>query len=111
MKWTTLYSAVVALIGVVGTANAGSIMQVSNSCGGAEKSCGCAPACQPKVCRPVIYKPCCPNIHNYQRTCAKPMSCCNGGPGSTCAPAPAATARLRTRQAVPAWRRPAANGS
>lgn len=86
MKWTTLYSAVVAMVGMVGTANAGSIVLTSGSCCGAEKSCGCAPSCQPQCCRPVIYKPCCPNVHNYQRTCAKPQGCCNTAPASTCAP-------------------------
>ena len=43
MKWTTLYSAVVAMIGMVGTANAGSIVLTSGSCCGAEKGAVGAP--------------------------------------------------------------------
>src|SRR5258708_39426488 len=86
MKWTTVYSAVVAMLGMVASAEAGSIVLTSHSCCGAEKSCGCAPACQPKCCRPVICKPSCPNVYNYQRSCAKPCGCCNSAPASTCAP-------------------------
>lgn len=89
MKWTNLYGAVVAMLGMVASANAGPIMLASHSCCGAEKSCGCAPSCQPQCCRPVICKPTCPNIYNYQRTCAKPM-CCNAAP--SCAPKCAAPA-------------------
>src|SRR5262249_13776665 len=89
MKWTNLYGAVVAMLGMVASAQAGSIVLTSHSCCGAEKSCGCAPSCQPQCCRPVICKPACPNIYNYQRTCAKPQ-CCNAAP--SCAPKCAAPA-------------------
>ena len=89
MKWTKLYGAVVAMLGMVGSAQAGAIVLTSHSCCGAEKSCGCAPSCQPQCCRPVICKPECPNIYNYQRTCAKPQCCC---PAPTCAPKCAAPA-------------------
>ncbi len=83
MKWTKLYGTVVAMLGMVATANAGAIVLTGYSCGGAEKSCGCAPTCQPQSCRPVICKPSCPNVYNYQRSCAKPM-CCPAP--SSCAP-------------------------
>ena len=59
MKWNILYGAVVAMLGMVATAEAGPIVLTSHSCDGAEKSCGCAPTCQPQCCRPVICKPCC----------------------------------------------------
>src|SRR5262245_20449488 len=93
MKWTKLYGAVVAMLGMVATAQAGPILLTSHSCEGAEKSCGCAPSCQPKCCRPVICKPSCPNVYNYQRTCAKPQ-CCNAAPSCApkCAPAPVSCA-------------------
>ena len=42
MKWNNLYGAVVAMLGMVATVEAGPIMLTSHSCGGAEKSCGCA---------------------------------------------------------------------
>src|SRR5579864_8410056 len=71
MKWNNLYGAVVAMLGMVATADAGPILLTSYNCDGAEKSCGCAPTCQPQCCRPVICKPCCPKIYNYQRSCAK----------------------------------------
>jgi len=83
MKLTKMYGAVVAMLGMVASAQAGSIVLTSHSCCGAEKSCGCAPACQPKCCRPVICKPSCPNVYNYQRSCAKTCGCC---PAATCAP-------------------------
>src|SRR5258708_32421415 len=89
MKWNTLYGAVVAMLGMVATAEAGPIVLASHSCCGAEKSCGCAPTCQPQCCRPVICKPTCPKIYNYQRSCAKPM-CCTAAP--SCAPKCAAPA-------------------
>src|SRR5580765_4184739 len=89
MKLTKLYSVVVAMLGMVASAEAGPIVLTSHDCCGAEKSCGCAPSCQPKCCRPVICKPECPNIYNYQRTCAKPQ-CCNAAP--SCAPRCAAPA-------------------
>jgi len=89
MKWNTLYGAVVAMLGMVATAEAGPIVLTNYNCGGAEKSCGCAPTCQPQCCRPVICKPTCPKIYNYQRSCAKPM-CCNAAP--SCAPKCAAPA-------------------
>src|SRR5690606_28269288 len=69
---------------------------------GAAKSCGCPPACQPECCKPVITKPCCPNVYTYQRacstlkppccdTCCAPAECC--APANVCAPtcAPAQT--------------------
>src|SRR4029450_12475318 len=40
MKWTKLYGAVVAMLGMVATAEAGPIVLTSYSCDGAEKSCG-----------------------------------------------------------------------
>ncbi|MGE5193484.1 MAG: HEAT repeat domain-containing protein [Deltaproteobacteria bacterium] len=124
MKWTKLYGAVVAMLGMVGSANAGAIVLTSHSCCGAEKSCGCAPSCQPQCCRPVICKPQCPKIYNYQRTaaCCKP-SCCNAAPccapkcgpaavscaaPAACAPAPACAAPAPVTCAAPAACAPAA---
>ena len=78
MKWTKLYGAVVAMLGMVGSANAGSIVLTSHTCGGAEKSCGCAPSCQPQCCRPVICRPACTKVCTYQRSCCKP-GCCGVG--------------------------------
>ena len=82
MKWTKMYGAVVAMLGMVASAEAGSIVLTSHSCCGAEKSCGCAPACQPKCCRPVIQADL-SQIYNYQRSARNPRAA---------APAPAAAA-------------------
>jgi hypothetical protein len=79
MKWSNLCYAMMALLGMVTSASAGHC--------GAEKSCGCTPNCQPKVCRPVICKPACPTKHTYQRqiACCKP-TCSLGAAPSCCRP-------------------------
>jgi len=81
MKWTLL-SVAVAMLGMVGTANAGPVQ--NGNCCGPEKSCGCAPACQPICCKPVICRPQCHNVCTYQRHCCKP-DCGVSDPGC-CAP-------------------------
>lgn len=96
MKWSSLFSAVLAMLGMVASAEAGSILQIGHCCG-AEKSCGCGPSNNTPCCRPVICRPTCPNVCTYQRACCKPQGCCdtNGGCGpKACGPAgcgPAAT--------------------
>jgi hypothetical protein len=56
---------------------------------GAEKSCGCSDDCAPACCKPVIVRPCGPNIYTYQRACSniKPPCCDNGCPATCCTPA------------------------
>lgn len=59
----------------------------SHGCG-AEKSCGCTEDCAPACCKPVIVRPCGPNIYTYQRACSniKPPCCDNGCPATCCSP-------------------------
>ena len=88
MKWIRFCSAVVALVGLNGTANAG--LFGNSDCCGAAKSCASASDCQPECCRPTISRPCHTNVHTYQRKCSelKPPTCdkCTA-PKSCCAPA------------------------
>ena len=88
MKWIRFCSAVVALVGLNGTANAG--LFGNSDCCGAAKSCASASNCQPECCRPTITRPCHTNVHTYQRKCSelKPPTCdtCTA-PKSCCAPA------------------------
>ena len=53
--------------------------------GGSSKSCSCASDCQPECCKPVIVRPCNPNVYTYQRACStiKPP-CCDGCGGDSC---------------------------
>ncbi len=83
MKWTRIFSAVLALAGMTASAQAG--LFSSGGC----KSCGCAEDCQPACCKPTIARPCHTNVYTYQRKCSdiKPP-CCDtcGDPGSSCCP-------------------------
>lgn len=83
MKWIRMFSAVIALSGMMATVNAG--LFGSGGC----KSCGCAEDCQPACCKPTIARPCHTNVYTYQRKCSdiKPP-CCNSccAPASCCAP-------------------------
>ena len=83
MKWTRVFSAVLALAGMTASADAG--LFGSGGC----KSCGCAEDCQPACCKPTIARPCHTNVYTYQRKCSdiKPP-CCDtcGDPGSSCCP-------------------------
>ena len=84
MKWIRMFSAVMALSGIMASAQAG--LFGSGGC----KSCGCAEDCQPACCKPTIARPCNRNVYTYQRKCSdiKPPccdSCC--APESCCAPA------------------------
>jgi len=90
MKWSWMFSASVALSGMMGSAEAGLF-----GLGGC-KSCGCAEDCQPAVCKPTIARPCHTNVYTYQRKCSdiKPPCCDDGcgvdggcGPVSCSAPA------------------------
>lgn len=110
MKWSSLFSAVLAMLGMVGSVNAGSV----EGCCGAQKSCGCGPSSQAPCCRPTICRPTCPNVCTYQRSCCKPSGCCdnNGGCGpKACAPAcgpAAAPACTAPAACAPACTAPAA---
>ena len=83
MKWTRVFSAVIALAGMTASADAG--LFGSGGC----KSCGCAEDCQPACCKPTIARPCHTNVYTYQRKCSdiKPP-CCDtcGDPGAGCGP-------------------------
>jgi hypothetical protein len=79
------FVAVAATVAMSMTAQAG-LFGHHMGCG-ASKCCDCAPTFQPECCRPTIVRPCHVNVYNYQRTCAKPMGCCDGsGPNAGCCP-------------------------
>ncbi len=83
MKWSRMFSAALALAGMMGSAEAG--LFGSGGC----KSCGCAEDCQPACCKPTIARPCHTNVYTYQRKCSdiKPPCCDScGAPDSCCAP-------------------------
>src|SRR3954447_20151058 len=79
MKWLKLCSVVVTTFSLTTAAQAG-MHDLFNGWrhDGCAKSCGCASSCQPCCCKPVIVRPCCPTVHQYQRQCSclKPP-CCN----------------------------------
>lgn len=93
MKWIRICSAVVATFGATTVAQADLLDLFAGVYShGSHKSCGCAPACQPVCCQPVIERPCDYTVHTYQRKCSdiKPPccdTCC--APKVGCAPAPA----------------------
>lgn len=99
MKWIKTLTAVVAILSVNGAAQAGLFnFKLGGHCGAA-KSCGCAPTCQPEICKPTIARPCGVSVHTYQRACStiKPPCCAPAcGPQAcapkACAPAPKACA-------------------
>lgn len=85
MKWTKLCGAVLALLGLVGSVNAGTCAPLGGH--GADKGCGCAPAYQPCTSKPVICRPNHRNVCTYQRSCSKQAcgSCGTaGGNGAGC---------------------------
>lgn len=89
--WIKMSGALLAAMSMVSLADAG-LFSSKMGCG-AEKGCGCASTCQPACCKPVIVKPCCPNVYTYQRKCSdiKPPCCDTCCPPATCC-APAACA-------------------
>ncbi|MFT5093887.1 MAG: hypothetical protein ACI93T_002717, partial [Porticoccaceae bacterium] len=98
MKWIQSLTAVVALLGMNASVDAGLFSSMFGGGGkcGAAKSCGCAPTCQPRCCKPTIARPCCGTTFEYQRKvstqqapCCKPGNCCPAKP-SCCAPAASA---------------------
>lgn len=97
MKWTKIAAALVATLGLTSAAQAGLLDLFKKK--GSSKCCECAPTCQPRCCAPTITKPCCPNVHTYQRkistlkppccdTCAAPRGCCpkRGNCAAPCGP-------------------------
>ena len=79
-----MFSAGIALSGIMGSAEAGLFGL------GSGKGCGCAEDCQPACCKPTIARPCHTNVYTYQRKCSdiKPP-CCDDGCGvdpGCCAP-------------------------
>jgi hypothetical protein len=90
--WIKLSGALLAAMSMINLADAGLLGSLRGGCG-AEKGCGCASTCQPACCKPVIVKPCCPNVYTYQRKCSdiKPPCCDTCCPPATCC-APAANA-------------------
>lgn len=105
MKLFRFCGALAVALSMTGLAHAGLLGMSKSGCG-AEKGCGCAPTCQPACCKPVIVKPCCPNVYTYQRKCSdiKPPCCDQCAPASCCAPA----ARHCGPAAAPACAAPAA---
>lgn len=79
MKWTNLYSAVLAMSGLMGTAIAGTCAPASLGDHGAGKATGCAPAYQPCASKPTICRPNHRNVCTYQRSCTK-QACGTCGP-------------------------------
>ena len=88
MKWLNLIGALVLALGMNTTAQAGlfSGHHHGNDCCGAAKSCDCALACPRICCKPVICRPTCHKIYNYQRSCCKPCCCDTCAPTDCCAP-------------------------
>ena len=86
MKSIRTIAALAAVLGLGSYAQAGLLGHRLGGCG-ASKCCDCAPTSQPTCCKPTIVKPCHRNVYNYQRTCAKPMECCNScAPANGCGP-------------------------
>lgn len=109
MKWLKICGALLAAMSMNSLADAGLLGALRGDCGGA-KGCGCAPSCQPQCCKPVIVKPCCPNVYTYQRKCSdiKPPCCDTCCPPATCcAPAACAPAACAPACAAPAACAPA----
>lgn len=83
MRGTHWMSGLVVLLGWLGTASGGPIVQVSHTCG-PEKCCE-APGCQPRSCRPVC-------MHSKfwkdlgKRCCGSDRGCCKNDGGNTCCP-------------------------
>lgn len=116
MKWFNLCGALLAAMSLTSLADAGLLGRMRGC--GAEKGCGCASTCQPACCKPVIVKPCCPNVYTYQRkcsdikppccdTCCPPASCCAPA-AKACAPAACAPACAAPAACAPACAAPAA---
>ncbi len=91
MKSIRTIAALAAVLGLGSYAHAGLLGHRLGGCG-ASKCCDCAPTSQPTCCKPTIVRPCHRNLYNYQRTCAKPMACCDGcAPANSCGPTACAT--------------------
>ena len=96
MKLIRILTAVILTVGMSATVQAG-LFSFGGKCG-AEKSCGCAPTCQPRCCKPTIMRPCEGKTFTFQRViskltppCCKP-SCCAPKKVTCCAPAAKACA-------------------
>lgn len=113
-KWIRVCSAVVALVGLSGTADAGLFgFGGHNDDCGAAKSCGCSSDCQPDCCKPTITRPCHTNTYTYQRKCSdiKPPCCDScGAPATCCAPAAACCAPDASACNVPCGDNACGNG-
>ena len=118
MKWFKFCGALLAAMSMTSLADAGLFGSLRGGCG-AEKGCGCAPTCQPACCKPVIVKPCCPNVYTYQRkcsdikppccdTCCPPATCCAPAAKHGCGPAACAPACAAPAACAPACAAPAA---
>ena len=91
MKLIRILTAVIMTVGMSATVQAG-LFSFGGKCG-AEKSCGCAPTCQPRCCKPTIMRPCESKTFTFQRViskltppCCKP-DCCAPKKVTCCAPA------------------------
>jgi len=92
MKWIHSLTAVVAIMGMNASAEAGLFSMFGGDRCGAAKCTDYTPTCQPRCCKPTIVRPCCPQTFEYQRKvsslqapCCKPDCCGDKGP-SCCAP-------------------------
>ncbi len=88
MKWLNLMGALAIVIASNGTAQAGLFggHGHGSNCCGAAKSCGCGLECPRICCKPVICRPTCHKVFNYQRSCCKPSCCDTCAPSNCCAP-------------------------
>ncbi|WP_437206708.1 HEAT repeat domain-containing protein [Planctomicrobium sp. SH664] len=84
MKSMKTFVAVAALVALSTNAQAGLFGHLKGC--GASKCCDCAPTFQPECCKPTIVRPCHRNVYNYQRSCAKPLGCCDNACDNGCGP-------------------------
>ena len=87
MKWIRTVAAIMVTVGMSASSQAG-LFSFGGNCG-AEKSCGCAPTCQPRCCKPTIQRPCQGKSFTYQRACSTLVNpCCKPScsAGSNCCP-------------------------
>lgn len=102
MRWIKFCGTMLATMSMASMAQAG-LFGHGGGCGSV-KSCGCASTCQPACCKPVIVKPCCPNVYTYQRRLSdiKPPCCDTCAPATCCAPAALAPACAAPAACAPA---------
>ncbi len=78
-----------AIVAVLAMSTVAQAARTSSRLCGASKCCECAPTSQALCCKPTIPRPCCTNVHTYQRqaSCLKPPCCDSGcGPKRCCRP-------------------------